>query len=462
MREEAEGMPERHDPEASGKLERKLGTFSATAIVVANMIGTGIFTTSGLMAAELPSAGWVLLCWLLGGGIALAGSVCYAELATRMPEAGGEYVYLNRLYHPVLGFLTGWTSLIVGFSAPIAASALGFAEYISAGLESRAFHLSAVQAVVFDKGVAVGVILTFTFLHYTGLRLGARVQNVLTVVKIMILLGLAGLGLLLGEGRGLPVSSPIGSAPTLMALGTSMMMVMFAYSGWNASAYIAGEVRRPGKTLPISLVGGTGIVILLYLAVNVFLFRMVPYAELKGVIPVVKGAAVQAFGEWMGRGMSFLVGVALLSSLSAFVMIGPRVYYAMARDRLFFPFAASVHPRYRVPGRSILTQGAIAIGMVVAGKFEQLIIYIAFALNIFTWLAVFSVFLARKRGIGEERAVRVRGLPFVAGFFLASSLILMGFNAANRPWESSAAVVTVALGVPFYILWKKRPFRRKR
>ncbi|MFQ6037181.1 MAG: hypothetical protein ACE5LV_01045, partial [Candidatus Aminicenantales bacterium] len=139
-----------------------------------------------------------------------------------------------------------------------------------------------------------------------------------------------------------------------------------------------------------------------------------------------------------------------------------RVYYAMARDRLFFPFAASVRPRYRVPGRSILTQGAIAVGMVVAGKFEQLIIYIAFALNIFTWLAVFSVFLARKRGIGEERAVRVRGLPFVAGFFLASSLILMGFNAANRPWESSAAVVTVALGVPFYILWKKRPFRRKR
>ena len=162
-------------------LERKLGTFSATAIVVANMIGTGIFTMSGLLAANLPSPGWVLLCWLFGGIIAISGALCYAELATRMPEAGGEYVYLKKLYHPALGFLAGWTSLIVGFSAPIAAAAMGFSEYIYAGLNSRLLHLDSTQLVIFNKGIAVSVIALFTLLHYFGLRLGARIQNILTV-----------------------------------------------------------------------------------------------------------------------------------------------------------------------------------------------------------------------------------------------------------------------------------------
>ena len=434
------------------ELERKLGGFSATAIVVANMIGTGIFTMSGLLAANLPNPGWVLLCWLFGGVIAIAGALCYAELATRMPEAGGEYVYLKKLYHPALGFLAGWTSLIVGFSAPIAAAAMGFSEYIYAGLNSRLLHLDSLQLAVFNKGIAVLIIVIFTFLHYFGLRLGSRVQNVLTVMKILIVAGLAFVGLLFGNGSG-PSLSLRGESTGAMAIGTAMMLVMFAYSGWNASAYIAGEIRHPKKTIPLSLIGGTSIVIVLYLAINFFIFRMVPYSDLKGVIPVVETAAVQAFGEGMGRVISLLVGVGLLSCLSAFIMIGPRVYYAMARDRLFFPFAADVHPRHKVPGKSILIQGSIAVVMVLIGSFEQLIIYIAFALNIFLWLAVVGVFLARKQKVGEESAVRVWGYPFVPLFFLIASLVLMVFNYMNRPMESSAALLTVLIGIPCYFLW---------
>lgn len=436
-------------------LERKLGRFSTTIIVVANMIGTGIFTTSGLLAAQLPGPGWVLLCWLFGGLIAIAGALCYAELATRMPEAGGEYVYLKKLYHPALGFLAGWTSLIVGFSAPIAAAAMGFSEYIYAGLDSHLFHLNPDQLVIFDKGLAIIVILIFTTLHYVGLRLGSRIQNVLTILKILIVGGLATLGMIFGNSSGPAFSLKGGETSSILAIGTAMMFVMFAYSGWNAGAYIAGEIKHPKKTIPVSLIGGTLIVIVLYLAINVFVFRMVPYSDLKGVIPVVEEASVRAFGDWMGGVLSLLVGVGLLSCLSAFIMIGPRVYYAMAKDRLFFPFASEVHKRYKVPGKSILVQGAIAVLMVLVGSFEQLIIYIAFALNIFLWLAVFGVFLVRRRKLGEESAVKVWGYPFVPLFFLLASLILMIFNYVNRPLESSAAVVTVLLGIPFYFLWMR-------
>jgi APA family basic amino acid/polyamine antiporter len=442
------------------ELERKLGTFSATAIVVANMIGTGIFTMSGLLASNLPSPGWVLLCWLFGGLIAIAGALCYAELATRMPEAGGEYIYLKRLYHPALGFLAGWTSLIVGFSAPIAAAAMGFSEYIHAGLNSQLLHLNPTQLMIFNKGIAIFIISLFTFLHYFGLRLGSRVQNVLTILKIVIVAGLASLGLIFGNGSG-PKLSLGGETTGFMAIGTAMMFVMFAYSGWNASAYIAGEIRNPKRTIPVSLIGGTSIVIVLYLAINFFIFRMVPYSDLKGVIPVVETAAVQAFGAGMGKVVSLLVGVGLLSCLSAFIMIGPRVYYAMAKDRLFFPFAGDVHARYKVPGKSVIIQGAIAVVMVLIGSFEQLIIYIAFALNIFLWLAVVGIFLARKRNVGEESAVKVWGYPYVPLFFLLASFVLMVFNYMNRPLESSAAVLTVLFGIPCYFLWVKGVAKNK-
>jgi APA family basic amino acid/polyamine antiporter len=435
------------------RVTRRIGLFTATAIVVANMIGTGIFTTSGLMAVALPGPGWIIACWLLGGLIAIAGALCYAELATRMPEEGGEYVYLRELYHPVLGFLTGWTSFFVGFSAPIAGSALAFVAYFSAGFSRYLPDVDPAYAVMVEKGVAVSIIALFTGLHYIGVRTGAGVQNVLTVIKVIILVGLSSVGLILGTGSWEHFGERIAAGSGGIAFGTSMMLVMFAYSGWNASAYIAGELKDPRRTLPRSLITGTGIVIVLYLAVNLFVFRSVPFDELRGTIPVVEAAAVRAFGEWMGAALSVMIAVALLSSLSAFLMIGPRVYYAMALDRLFFPFAARVHPRSGVPGRSILMQGGLAVIMVMVGSFEQLLVYIGFALGIFPWLAVAGVFLARRRGIGEERAVRIPGHPATPIFFLASSLALMIVAYINRPVESTAAIATVAAGVPCYYLW---------
>jgi APA family basic amino acid/polyamine antiporter len=432
---------------------REIGAITATGIVVANMIGAGIFTTTGILAGLLPGPAWVMGCWLLGGLIAIAGALCYAELATRMPEEGGEYVYLKRLYHPVLGFLTGWTSFIVGFSVPIAASAMGFAEYTFANLAHRFGELSPALVGPISKLIAISVIVLFTGLHYLGVRLGGGIQNVLTVLKIVIVLGLATGGMLVGGGGGISRMLSTSAEPTnLLGIGTAMMLVMFAYSGWNASAYIAGEVRRPQKTLPISLLTGTVVVILLYLAINSFILHAVPYADLKGTIAVVEVATVAALGIEVGSLLGLLVGVALLSSLSAFIMIGPRVYYAMARDRMFFSFAAKIHPRFGVPGRSILIQGGIAVAMVIVGSFEQLLVYIGFALGIFPCLAVAGIFIARKRKIGDSTAVKVWGYPVTPVLFLVASLSLMAVAWVNRPLESTAAIVTVLVGAPCYFL----------
>lgn len=391
----------------------------------------------------------------------MAGALSYAELATRMPQVGGEYVYLKKIYHPSIGFLTGWTSFFVGFSVPIAASAMAFSEYIFEGIQSQVLNINSNQLFFIKKGTALFLIILFTGIHYLGMKLGSKVQNFLTFLKIAIVVGLAGTGIALTGGKGISAFSFVTQGESSwLAFGTAMMLVMFSYSGWNASSYIAGEMKNPRKNLPLSLLLGTGIVILLYLALNLFIFQALPYNQAKGSIAIAEKASIEAFGPWMGDTLGLLISLALLSSLSAFVIIGPRVYFAMARDRLFFPFAAKVHPKYKVPGRSILIQGSIAILMVLIGSFEQLLVYIGFALNIFPWLAVFGIFIARKRHIGNSDAFKVWGYPVVPIFFLVTSLGLMAVNYLNRPLESTAAVVTVLLGVPCYFIWIKG-FSRK-
>jgi APA family basic amino acid/polyamine antiporter len=436
-------------------IARKIGWITATSIVVANMIGAGIFTTSGLMAGNLPNPNWVLLFWFIGGMIAISGAMCYAELATRMPEDGGEYLYLKRLYHPSLGFLSGWTSFFVGFSAPIAASALGFAEYIipDAGLSVSGEIIQ--DPVWIKKGLALSVIALFTFVHYLGHKWGSRIQNLLTVVKILIVFGLASLGMILGKGNWSNLQFQSGDAYGGLAIGTAMMLVMFSYSGWNASSYIAGEMKNPRKSLPLSLLLGTGIVIAVYLSVNLFIFRSLPFREIQGTIAIFEKASIAALGDWFGRILGILTAIALLASLSAFVMIGPRIYYAMALDKLFFPFAARIHRRFGVPGRSILVQGSIALILVLIGSFEQIIIYVEFALLIFPFFSVAGLFIARKKKIGESMAVRVTGYPFVPLFFLLCNLLIMIIAYINRPLESTAAVITVLIGIPIYFVWAK-------
>lgn len=433
------------------RLRRCLGPGTATSVVIANMIGTGIFTTTGLMLERLESGWLVIACWLAGGLIAICGALCYAELATMMPRAGGEYAYLHAIYGPLAGFLTGWISFFVGFSAPIAATGVAVVAYLTA-----ARLLPDTWAV--GKGVAVLIVLALTLLHAAGLRAGGRVQNVLTILKLVLLGGLLSAGFAAGAGDWSFLSAGSGFWGTGRPgeIGVAMLFVMFAYSGWNAAAYLAEEVERPERTLPRSLLFGTATVTVLYLSLNLLFFFATPAEDLAGEVAVGEVATRHLFGPGAASLLSVMIGVALLSSLSAYILIGPRVYYAMARDRLFLTFAARVHPRLGTPAVSILLQGGCASILILLGSFDQLLTYIGFSLGIFPLMAVAGLMIMRRREPHRTRPYRVPAYPFVPLIYLSAGLIILVIAFVNRPWPSLMAILTVAAGIPVYWIATRR------
>ncbi len=439
------------------KLQRKLGFFPATNIVIANMIGAGIFTTSGLLIASLNDPAVMLVLWGVGGLIAICGALSYGELGAAMPGAGGEYLFLSKLYHPLMGFLSGWVSFMVGFSAPIAASALGFSEYFLRALPDLSASLNdvGISHAITGKLIAISVILIFTFIHYRGIKYGARIQNVLTLLKVALIIVLLVAGFTSGKGDMTHFSEGTKLAPGLAGWKTmalSLMWIMFAYSGWNASTYLGAEIKNPSKTLPRSLLYGTGIVILLYLGINfLYVYGINPEA-MKGVISVGGLAMGNLFGKSADILFSLLIAFALFSSLSAFIIIGPRVYYSMAKDGLFFKSAARIHQKFQVPSNSILLQCVIAVVLVLSGTFEQVLTYMGFALGIFPVLAVFGVVKLRKE---NPNAVRMPGYPFTQIVYIIIGLLILGLSYLERPLESSIAVLTVLAGIPAYYIFKK-------
>jgi len=432
-------------------LRRRLGTASACSFIVTSMVGAGIFTTSGLMLARLGSSWLVLLCWFLGGTVALAGALSYAELATMMPKAGAEYVYLREIYGRPAAFLTGWTSFFVGFSAPIAASAVACATYLTSARLLPSTWIA-------QKGIALAIVAALTALHYTGVRRGAVGQNIFAALNVFVLAGIVVWGFSRGAGNWqfLRNSTDFWMPGRASQIGLALLWVMFAYSGWNSSAYIAEEVKQPARTLPRSLFVGTLTIIALYVAVNLFFFHAAPSAELSGRVAVGEIAVRHAMGPQAATGLAIVVSVLLLAAISAYIFIGPRVYFAMARDGLFFQFAARIHPRYETPGLAIATQGICTVAMILTGTFEQLLTYIGFALGIFPWLAVAGVIVLRQRQPGRERPYRVLGYPFVPLYYLLATAYILGAALVARPLPSLLAILTVAAGLPIYWFIERR------
>jgi len=440
-------------------LERKLGLFPLTNIVVANMIGAGIFTTSGLLMKDLLDPIIMISLWIVGGIIALCGALSYGELGAAIPRAGGEYVFLSRLYHPAFGFLTGWVSLFAGFSAPIAASAIGFSEYLTRAfpeLLSPGIFDSTVEAVVLKKFYAILVIVVFTFIHVRGIQLGATVQNYLTLLKVGLIVGLVVFGFSIGKGDMAHFSQ--GSAFTFdfggwKTIGLSLMWIMFAYSGWNASAYIGSEIKNPARNLPRSLILGTGIVILLYFCLNLFYVYAASPGEMEGVISIGGLAVGNLFGKSFENLLSIFISFALFSSLSAFIILGPRVYYSMAKDRYFFKFASEVHSKYGVPAKSIILQGAIAALMVLLGTFDQVLTYMGFSLGIFPIFAIIGVFKLRRLNMSKYK---LPGFPVVPIIYVLAAVSILTLAFFERPVESSIAIVMVLIGIPVFFIFKKK------
>jgi len=438
----------------NGGLRRRLGLGSVISIVVANMIGAGIFTTSGLLLQDLGSPWVMLVLWLVGGGVALCGALCYGELGAAIPRAGGEYAFLSRLFHPLLGFLTGWVSFFAGFSAPIAASAIGFSEYMARVTPLLAGESQ--SAVWSKKVVAITVIFVFTMIHMRGLELGTRVQNALTLLKVALIVGLVVVGFGFGHGTFehlAPDPADGFESSGIPALGLSLMWIMFAYSGWNAAAYIGSEIKNPGRNLPRSLLLGTAAVVMIYLALNLLFLYAVPPGEMAGVISVGGLAVGKLFGETSEAVMSVLIAFALFSSLSAFIILGPRVYYSMARDRLFLRFAGEVHPRFGVPSKSIALQGGIAAIMVLMGSFDQILTYMGFSLGVFPLLAVVGVFRLRRQG---GSVFKMPGFPLVPAIYLVAGVGMLVLAWIERPFESSIAIAMVIAGIPVYAALRRK------
>ncbi len=445
------------------KLQRKLSLFPATNIVIANMIGAGIFTTSGLLMTGLNDPVLMIALWIVGGIIALCGALSYGEIGAAMPGAGGEYLFLSKLYHPIFGFLSGWVSFMVGFSAPIAASALGFSEYFTRAvpvLPAWLDNTGIMSPGLTNKLLAISIILIFTFIHYRGIKYGAKIQNILTILKVVLIVILLAAGFSSGKGDFANFNEGGKVLPGLAGfktIGLSLMWIMFAYSGWNASTYLGAEIKNPTKTLPLSLIYGTVIVIVLYLGLNILYVYSINPGEMKDVISVGGLAMGNLFGKPAEVLFSMLIAFALFSSLSAFIIIGPRVYYSMAKDGLFFRSAAKIHDRFKVPSNSIMLQCLIAVVLVLSGTFEQVLTYMGFALGIFPIMTVIGVWKLRKN---NPEALRLKGFPVPQIIYIIAGLLILVLSFLERPMESSIAMLTVVVGIPAYYIFKRTNGKR--
>lgn len=437
--------------------KRRLGLTVTAAIVIANMIGTGVFTSAGFQSASLHDPMTILACWVVGGVLALCGAAAYAELGSMMPRAGGEYVYLREAYHPVVGFMSGWVSLTAGFSAPIATASILFSIYLATlipALQTAEPWISGVITIGPQQLVSLGLIGVITALHSFDTKVGGWVQAGFTAAKVLLIVVFIVAGLLVGDGNWGNLASQAGGLSNIgtTAFATSLMYVSFAYSGWNAAAYIANEVERPERNLPRALLLGTGIVMALYVLLNLVFLSAVPTSVLGGnggapVIEVGDVAAKALFGNSAGKLVSSVIAIALVSSVSAMIMAGPRVYAAMATDRAL-PHQLARHNHRGVPVLAVITQGVIASVFVLFGDLGSLIRFVGFTLAIFAALTVSAVFVLRARG--HRAAYRTFGYPVTPIAFIALSAWIAYSQIRSQPKESLVVAAVLAVGAALY------------
>ena len=449
-----------------GKRHGKLGTLDGAALVVSTVIGAGIFTVPSLIASLTGSASGFVAVWIAGGLLAIAGALSYAELASRFPDAGGEYVYLREAFGPVAGFLSGWTSFIAGFSGAIAASAVGFARYLAPIWPS----VGGPPLVRFDAGpllvtispitiVAVGLVLVFTAVAVAGLESSRRTNNALALVLVVGILVFVTSGVVRLAGS--PPVDP--AAPVavggLMGVAAALVPVMFTYSGWNAAAYVANEFDEPRRTVPRALAIGAAVVTVLYVALNVTYLRALSVNGIAATPTPGEAAAGVILGVARRNWLTPVVLAALASSVCAMVITGPRIYLQMARDGAMPRAFASVRQRDGFPVTSIVLQSIWSCVLVLTGTFDAIVTYTGFAVVLFAGAAVASLFVVRRRDAQPWGGYRVWGFPVVPATFVIASALMLEATIAREPLPSLAGVALMAAGLPLYA-WSKR--RRSR
>ena len=431
-------------------LRRQLGLLAVTALVVGEVVAIGIFLTPAGMARSLGSPLWLLIVWLLMGGMALSGALCYGELAARAPEAGGGYVYLRQAYGPGVAFMYGWKCLLVMDPGITAALAAGLASYVGYAVGITGVWL---------KVIAIGCIVVIALVNIAGLRLGASVMQGLTALKLGALALIAVLAFALRAGSWsnfIPfVAQHPGSDPLPGALAPALVGAFFAFGGWWEISKLAGEARDPERTVPRALALGVTIVTVIYIVTSAVFLYLVPLERVTSGETFAAQAGELLFGPAGGRVFAWIVIVAVLGSLLGLLMALPRVYYAMANDGVFFKPVAAIHPRFGTPARAIAIQATLASILVASGTFNQIIAYFVFVTVLFVGLTVAGLFRIRRRS--PAASYRTWGYPVTPIVFLALVVLLLVLLAGHNPLQAALGVGIVALGAPVYLLVFRRP-----
>ena len=423
-----------------------IGRFTATGVVIASMVGTGVFVALGYQVASIKSTFAILLLWVLGGIYALCGAFCYAELASRMPRSGGEYHFLSRIYHPALGFLAGWATVTVGFAAPTAVAALAFASY-----------LSIVTTDLNQQWMAVGIILLCGCMHMGKAEIGRSFQNGFTVIKIVLLVGLVGAFLFLSIDPQpvslLPEKGDLNMVLT-MEFATAFVFVTYSFSGWNAAVYVAGEIRHAKQIVPYALLGGTTLVLTLYLLLNFAFLQSIPFAEIEALESKEKIAALAAGKIFSGQGeiiSNILISIGLISTIGALVFIGPRISQAIGED--FKPLGfLSRKNQNGIPVTAICAQLFLSILFVLASNLQSILVYVEFTLISFSFLTVFGLFLIRRKCPGSFEGYKAWGFPWTPLLFLLMSGWVLVSVFSRHTLESCVGLLTVLAGLALYFL----------
>jgi basic amino acid/polyamine antiporter, APA family len=450
---------------ASSELERRLGPLDAAALIVSNVIGGGILFTPPQIAALVPDAPLFLATWIAGGALAFAGAMAYAELAALRPRAGGEYVYLREAFGDPAAFLTGWTSFVAGFSGAIATSAVVMVFYIGRFAPALAGSGSWFVVPIIPGALAltlspqtiaaVAIIAAMAGLHRRGIGPGRIVGNLLASLKVTAFVLFVAIGFSWGSGTvtHLAERAPLGLGAWLLAL----IPVMFTYSGWNAAAYVAEEIRDPGRNVPRALALGTTAVVLLYVSINALYLYVIPVRGLAAIDrSVLDVIADGLLGTHAGDVMGVVSIISLAASISAMTLAGPRVYYAMARDGLFFSQTATVHRRYRTPSSAILAQAVWSSLLVLTATADTLVNYTGFAIVLFSGIAVVALFVLRRREPGAPRPFRAWGYPIAPAIYALASAAILVNGLYRSPAATGAGALIIAAGLPVYLVFRRK------
>jgi basic amino acid/polyamine antiporter, APA family len=431
---------------ARPQIRVSVSTLTATAIVVADMVGVGVFTSLGFQVQAIPSGFALLLLWVIGGAVALCGVFSYGELAAMFPRSSGEYNFLRQTYHPAVGFLAGWLSATVGFAAPVALAAMAFGEYAKAIVPGAP-----------PLALGVGVVWIVSLVGLRGLRQSSAFQMTWTILKVTLILALLVAGFVLAKPQAISFA-PSAADPSLVIsapFAISLVFVMYSYSGWNAATYIAGEMRDPQRSLPRSLLVGTSIVIVLYVALNALFLYATPINELAGQIDVAVIAGRHIFGDLGGRIVGALICIGLVSSISAMMWIGPRVTTVMGEDMPFLRVFAR-RSRNGVPTTAILFQLVVATLMLFTQSFEAVLDFIQFSLLACSFLTVLGVIKLRITRPDLPRPYRAWGYPVTPLVFLSVTAFMMYYLVTQRPVQSLIGVLIMASGLAVYYLSRPR------